>query len=153
MTPDDPITGRRVEPMDAEKKARLAAKGYWVGDAEDFLGLSKAERVLVDFRLGLSRRIKEARERQGMSQATLALAMKTSQSRLSRIEAGYPDVTIDLMLRALVVAGGEVPRMRARPRQPKAAKPDAAPRPKAIPNVKAGSKTPAASPGKKKTPV
>ena len=128
--------------MDAEKKARLEARGYWVGDAEDFLGLTEPERVIVDYRLDLSRRIKEARERRGWSQASLARAMGTSQPRLSRIEAGYPDVTIDLMLRALVAAGGEVPRVPGRTPTPKVkapkAKAGATPKVKA-PKAKAGS--------------
>jgi transcriptional regulator with XRE-family HTH domain len=91
--------------MDPERKAKLEARGYWVGDAEDFLGLTPHEREMVDLRLRLSREIRESRERQGMSQAAFARAMKTSQARVSRIEAGYSDVSIELMLRALDVAG------------------------------------------------
>jgi len=91
--------------MDAGKKAKLEARGYWVGDAEDFLGLSGYERAMVELRLTLSRAIRAARERRGMSQADLAGAMGTSQPRLSRIEAGYPDASLELMLRALDAAG------------------------------------------------
>jgi transcriptional regulator with XRE-family HTH domain len=91
--------------MDAERKARLEARGCWVGSVEDFLGLTPHEREMVDLRLKLSREIREARERRGMSQAAFARAMKTSQARVSRIEAGYSDVSIELMLRALDVAG------------------------------------------------
>jgi transcriptional regulator with XRE-family HTH domain len=91
--------------MDPERKAKLEARGYWVGDAEDFLGLTPHEREMVDLRLRLSREIRESRERRGISQAAFARAMKTSQARVSRIEAGYSDVSIELMLRALDVAG------------------------------------------------
>jgi transcriptional regulator with XRE-family HTH domain len=91
--------------MDAERKAKLEAKGCWVGSVEDFLGLTPHERDMVDLRLKLSREIRAARERRGMSQAAFALAMKTSQARVSRIEAGYSDVSIELMIRALDVAG------------------------------------------------
>src|ERR1700730_7479285 len=125
MTPQDPISGRGVGRVKAEEKDPVEGPGVWVGGAEDFLGLTKSERVIVDFRLDLSRRIKEARERRGWSQASLARAMGTSQPRLSRIEAGYPDVTIDLMLRALVAAGGEVPGAPGRTPTPKVKAPKA----------------------------
>jgi hypothetical protein len=53
--------------MDAERKARLEAKGCWVGGVEDFLGLTPHDRDMVDLRLKLSREIRAARERRGMS--------------------------------------------------------------------------------------
>ena len=37
--------------MDSKKKARLEKKGYAVGDAGDFLGLSAAERKTVEKRV------------------------------------------------------------------------------------------------------
>jgi ribosome-binding protein aMBF1 (putative translation factor) len=42
----------------------------------------------VELRIRLSRGIREARERAGMTQADLAAAMKSTQPRVARIEAG-----------------------------------------------------------------
>lgn len=60
--------------MDAKERKRLEAAGYWVGDAEDFLGLTEEERNIVELRvaapspemLDLARRaVDSCRSRQG----------------------------------------------------------------------------------------
>lgn len=37
--------------MNPDKRKALEAAGYWVGDAEDFLGLTEGERNLVELRM------------------------------------------------------------------------------------------------------
>jgi DNA-binding XRE family transcriptional regulator len=89
----------------AEREA-LEAAGWKFGDYGDFLGLSDAERQIVELRIRLSRGIREARERAGMTQADLASAMKSTQPRVARIEAGGRGVSLDQMMRAYFAAGG-----------------------------------------------
>ena len=47
--------------MTPEKKARLLAAGFRVGDAEDFLDLTPAEREIVERRVKLAATLAEAR--------------------------------------------------------------------------------------------
>jgi DNA-binding XRE family transcriptional regulator len=90
----------------AEREA-LEAAGWKFGDYGDFLGLSDAERQIVELRIRLSRAIREARDRAGMTQADLASAMKLTQPRVARIEAGGRGVSLDQMMRAYFEAGGK----------------------------------------------
>lgn len=94
--------------MDKIKRQKLEAAGYWVGDAEDFLGLSHEERQLVAIRLAVSRAIRERRRKLHMTQAQLAARMKSSQSRIAKIESGAAGVSLDLMFSGLFALGGSV---------------------------------------------
>jgi DNA-binding XRE family transcriptional regulator len=89
----------------AEREA-LEAAGWKFGDYGDFLGLSDAERQIVELGIRLCRGIREARERVGMTQADLASAMRSTQPRVARIEAGGRGVSLDQMMRAYFTVGG-----------------------------------------------
>jgi DNA-binding XRE family transcriptional regulator len=91
--------------MDTEKKKRLEAAGFMVGGATGFLGLTSAEESLIELRLALSRDLKRQRARHNLSQAALARALRSSQSRVAKMEAGDPSVSLDLLIRALLTAG------------------------------------------------
>ncbi len=93
--------------MSRTEREALEAAGWKFGDYSDFLGLSDAERQIVELRLRLSRGIREARERAGMTQADLASAMKSTQPRVARIETGGRGVSLDQMMRAYFTAGGQ----------------------------------------------
>ena len=47
--------------MDKEKKARLEARGWKVGTAEEFLGMTPDEAAYVEFRLKLSGGVRDMR--------------------------------------------------------------------------------------------
>lgn len=91
--------------MDKAKQERLAAAGWRTGNAADFLDLTPEESELVEVRLRLARALRTERERQHLSQAALARLLHSSQSRVAKIEAGDPSVSIDLMVRALLGLG------------------------------------------------
>ncbi len=91
--------------MDAEKIVRLEAAGFKVGSVAEFLELSPAESALIEARLALKEALKHRREAQGVSQSSLAKKMKSSQSRIAKIEAGDPSVSLDLMVRAFLETG------------------------------------------------
>ncbi len=92
--------------MDKEMRHRLEVAGFRVGDAEDFLGLTDEERRLVELRLAVSRAVRKQREKHGVTQQQLATKLRSSQSRVAKIEAGAADVSLDLAFRALFAAGG-----------------------------------------------
>jgi DNA-binding XRE family transcriptional regulator len=94
--------------MDRETRARVEAAGFRFMDAEDFLGLTPDERRMVDLRVKVSRLVRCLREQHGLTQQQLARRMKSSQSRVAKIEAGEADVSLDLSFRALFAAGGKL---------------------------------------------
>lgn len=91
--------------MDARKRKRLESAGFAVGSATDFLGLSTEESSLVEMRLALSQELRERRGEAGLTQAALARRIGSSQSRVAKLEAGDPSVSLDLLIRALLAVG------------------------------------------------
>ena len=91
--------------MKSDKKARLERAGWRVGDAADFLGLSAGERRFVDLKLALATGVRQLRERQGLTQAALAKQLRSSQSRIAKMEAADASVSLDLMMRSLLNIG------------------------------------------------
>ena len=88
--------------MDAAKRKRLAAAGWRVGTTKDFLGLSPDEAAFVEVKLALSAKVKDERTRLKLTQDALAKRLGSSQSRVAKLEAGDPTVSLDLLVRALI---------------------------------------------------
>ena len=81
-------------------------KDGWVeGSVQDFLALSDADMEYIETRCALSRRLREERLRKHLTQTELAAALKTSQSRVAKMEKGDPTVSLDLLLQALFRIG------------------------------------------------
>lgn len=91
--------------MDRRKRARLLADGWKIGDAAEFLSLGPEEAALVELRLILSDELRAGRKRTGMTQTELAEKIGSSQSRVAKMEACDPSVSIDLLLRGLFATG------------------------------------------------
>ena len=91
--------------MRKAKQKTLAAKGWRVGSAEEFLELTAEEVALVELKLRLSDALKARREKLKMSQDAVAKHLHSSQSRVAKMEAGEGSVSIDLLVRALVGLG------------------------------------------------
>jgi hypothetical protein len=60
---------------------------------------------LIDLKLALGRALKERRTRQRLSQAAVAARIRSSQSRVAKMESGDSTVSIDLLVRTLLVLG------------------------------------------------
>ena len=91
--------------MKESKRKKLEAAGWRVGSADEFLGLSAVESLLVDLRLALGQALRRRREKVHMSQRTLAAKIKSSQSRIAKMEAADPEVSFELLLRGLFATG------------------------------------------------
>lgn len=91
--------------MDKRKQARLAKKGWKVGTVANFLDLSAEESDYIEMKLALSEKLKERRARKKLTQAELASAIESSQSRVAKMEAGDPTVSIDLLVKSLLALG------------------------------------------------
>ena len=91
--------------MKKSKRAKLTAAGWAVGSVQDFLGLSAADAALIELKLSLSRSLRDRRQRRGLSQVELAKRLRSSQSRVAKMEAGDPSVSMDLLVSSLLVLG------------------------------------------------
>lgn len=88
--------------MNAEKRKRLEAAGWKIGSTQEFLGLSDQEQAYIDLKLTFSRLLKKERGRSGLTQADLAKRIDSSQSRVAKMEAGDPGVSVDLIIKGLL---------------------------------------------------
>ncbi len=91
--------------MDKNKRQRLEAKGWKVGSADEFLGLTADEATYVDLKLALSRQVREYRQARRLTQVEMARLLKSSQSRVAKIETGDASVSLDLLIRSLIALG------------------------------------------------
>ena len=91
--------------MDATKKKRLERAGWTVGSAAEFLKLSAEEAALVEMRLALSASVRDRRQQARLTQTAFAKRLGSSQSRVAKMEAGDPSVSLDLLVRALLSLG------------------------------------------------
>jgi hypothetical protein len=87
------------------KREKLKAAGWAVGSVQEFLGLSDADTALIELKLSLSRSLRDRRQRRGVSQVELAKRLRSSQSRVAKMEAGDPSVSMDLLVSSLLVLG------------------------------------------------
>jgi ribosome-binding protein aMBF1 (putative translation factor) len=93
--------------MKADKRRRLEAAGWRVGEARDFLDLTSGEAEFVEIKLDLARRLRELREEQHWTQAEFARRVGSSQSRVAKMEAADATVSVDLLVRSLLAAGAD----------------------------------------------
>ena len=91
--------------MKATKRKELEAAGWAVGSTADFLGLTPEEEAYIEAKLALARQIRTVRKEKKMSQAAFAKAIRSSQSRVAKMEAGDPSVSMDLMVKSLFGLG------------------------------------------------
>lgn len=91
--------------MERAKRKKLERAGWKVGSAKEFLDLSDEEAALVELKLALSAALRERRRRSNLSQVALARRLGSSQSRVAKMEAADPSVSLDLLLRSLIALG------------------------------------------------
>jgi DNA-binding XRE family transcriptional regulator len=87
------------------KRKRLESKGWKVGTAKEFLRLSPEESVFIEMKLELADSLRARRENLNLTQVELARLVKSSQSRVAKMEAGDPSVSMDLLVRSLLALG------------------------------------------------
>jgi DNA-binding XRE family transcriptional regulator len=91
--------------MNTAKRKRLESKGWKVGTAKEFLNLSPEESAYVELKLALSKILQETRRENELTQEQLARLLKSSQSRVAKMELGDPSVSLDLLVRSLFALG------------------------------------------------
>jgi hypothetical protein len=91
--------------MRRSRREKLEKKGWRVGSAQEFLGLSEAEAVYFELRLRLADSLQSRRRKQNLTQTALARRIRSSQSRVAKMEGGDPTVSLDLLIRSLLALG------------------------------------------------
>ena len=91
--------------MRKQKQQRLRAKGWKVGTVKEFLDLSDEESAYIDLKIKLAAGLRQRRQQKGLSQLDLAAKLQSSQSRVAKMEAGDPSVSLDLLIRSLISLG------------------------------------------------
>lgn len=69
------------------------------------LGLSSEEEAYIEIKLMLAEFLSSQRLRRHMTRSDLPRAIKSSQSRVAKMEAGQASVSLDLLVRTLLVLG------------------------------------------------
>ena len=91
--------------MRRSKRQKLEKKGWRIGSAQEFLGLSEQEAAYVELRLRLADSLKTRRRKQNLTQTAFAKRIRSSQSRVAKMEGGDPAVSLDLLIRSLLALG------------------------------------------------
>jgi len=91
--------------MREDKRKKLESKGWKVGSVAEFLDLTPDEEAYVDLKLRLAGGLRQRRMRRRLTQVQLAKAIHSSQSRVAKMEAGDPAVSVDLLIRSLLALG------------------------------------------------
>ena len=91
--------------MKRAKQKKLAERGWRVGTAAEFLGLTPEEAAFVEIKLALSDALRTQRQTAKLSQMQAARKLGSSQSRVAKMEAGDPSVSLDLLVRSLLALG------------------------------------------------
>jgi predicted XRE-type DNA-binding protein len=91
--------------MDKRRKKQLEAKGWIVGSADEFLGLTTEESRYLDLKFALMESLRAEREAKGITQVELAKRLGSTQPRIAKMEGGDPAVSVDALLKALIALG------------------------------------------------
>jgi predicted XRE-type DNA-binding protein len=91
--------------MEITKRKRLESKGWKVGTVQEFLDLSTEEAAYIEMKVALSKTFQRRRREKRLTQQQAARLLKSSQSRVAKMEAGDPSVSLDLLVRSLLALG------------------------------------------------
>ena len=84
---------------------KAKAAGFRPVTITEFLGLTPEDNAIIEVRLALSNAIKKRRLEAKQTQQDFAKKLKTSQSRLAKMEAGDSSVALDLLIKGLIADG------------------------------------------------
>jgi DNA-binding transcriptional regulator YiaG len=97
--------------MNNIKRKKLEQKGFKVGSVQEFLKLSPEDSAYIELKLALSKHVQSYRKAKRLTQSDFAHRIQSSQSRVAKMEAGDPSVSIDLLVRSLLALGATQKRL------------------------------------------
>lgn len=96
--------------MKRAQKEEFEKAGWKLGTASELLGMTEPEEALVDAKLRLGDAVRALRTHNKLSQAVLAKRMGSSQPRVAKVENRDPEVSMDLLMKAVFAASPEARR-------------------------------------------
>jgi transcriptional regulator with XRE-family HTH domain len=94
--------------MENSKKEKLVKKGWKFGTVSEFLNLSNSEAQYIELKLALSKSVQKRRLDMNITQVRFASLLKSSQSRVAKIENGDKSVSIDLIVNSYFALGATI---------------------------------------------
>ncbi len=91
--------------MKQSKQKRLEAAGWKVSGTKELLGLSDEEAAMIEVKLQLANALRTVRTERRLTQDQLSRVLRSSQSRVAKMESGDPSVSLDLLVRSLLKLG------------------------------------------------
>jgi len=91
--------------MNERTRKRLEAAGARVTTVKEFLDLSDADMAFIEMKIALAKKLREFRQAAELTQEQVAKRVGSSQSRVAKMEAGDPAVTMDLLVGSLLRLG------------------------------------------------
>ncbi len=91
--------------MQQAKRKKLESKGWKTSTVKEFLNLTPEEATYIELKLSLSESLKQQRQHKRLSQVEVAKRLKSSQSRIAKMEANDPSVSLDLLVKSLLALG------------------------------------------------
>lgn len=91
--------------MNPAKRKRLESRGWRIGSSKEFLRLSEQENAYIELKLALAENLKKRRLEKKLTQVELAKLLQSNQSRVAKMEAGDPSVSLDLLVKSLMALG------------------------------------------------
>ena len=91
--------------MQQRRRKALEKKGWKTGSASEFLELSDEELAVIELKLALGSALKQRRQKKRLTQSAFAKVIASSQSRVAKMEAGDPSVSLDLLVKSMLSLG------------------------------------------------
>lgn len=91
--------------MNTKTRKKLEAAGWTTGDTKDFLELTDAEAEFIEMKRALAQDLRARRLERCLNQTQVAHILGSSQSRVAKMEAADPSVSIDLLVKSLLKLG------------------------------------------------
>ena len=105
---------QKAATMNQTKRKKLSTADWEVGSTADFLELTPEESAYIEMRLKLAYGLKRRRKQRRLTQVEAARLLQSSQSRVAKMEAGDPSVSLDLLVKSHLLLGnspGDVARI------------------------------------------
>ncbi len=91
--------------MNQSTRKRLEAIGARVTNVQEFLDLTDADMAFIEMKIALAKLLRERRKSAELTQEQAARLLGSSQSRVAKMEAGDPAVSMDLLVGSLLKLG------------------------------------------------
>ena len=85
--------------------SKLHERGWKLGSAAEFLDLSAQETAFIELKIAFGESLRQYRAHDKLSQVEVARLVGSSQSRVAKMEAGDPAVSLDLLVKSLLALG------------------------------------------------